>query len=53
MIRANFSRFVAMSLACVVLMGTSVPASAQVAPPKTKGKAAAKILIDLNKATAD
>jgi competence protein ComEA len=54
MIRVNFTRYVAVSLSCVVLLGTSVATQGQTAPPKTTSKkAAAKVVIDLNKATVE
>ena len=51
----NFTKFVAVPLSCVVLLCTSAATRGQTAPPKTasKAKAAAKVVLDLNKATAD
>jgi competence protein ComEA len=53
MIRANFTKFVAVPLSCVILLSTSVATQGQTAPPKTASKAASKVILDLNKATAD
>jgi competence protein ComEA len=52
---ANFAKLVAVPLSCVVLLSTSVATQGQTAPPKTttKSKAAAKVILDLNKATVE
>jgi competence protein ComEA len=49
----NFTKIVAVPLSCVVLMGMSVASLGQTAPQKTKAKAKAKVVLDLNKATAE
>ena len=51
----NFTKIVAVPLSCVILLGMSVATHGQTAPPKTpsKAKAAAKAVLDLNKATAE
>jgi competence protein ComEA len=51
----NFAKLVAVPLSCVVLLSTSVATQGQTAPSKTasKAKAAATVVLDLNKATAE
>jgi competence protein ComEA len=51
----NFAKLVAVPLSCVVLLSTSVATQGQTAPSKTasKAKAAATLVLDLNKATAE
>ena len=54
MIRANFTKFVAVPLSCVVLVSMSAAIQGQTAPAKKASKAkAAKVVLDLNTATAD
>ncbi len=55
MICANFTKLVAVPLSCVILLSASVATRGQTAPPKatSKAKAAANVILDLNKATAD
>src|ERR1700678_3262344 len=52
---ANFAKLVAVPLSCVVLLSSSVATQGQTAPSKTatKAKAAATVVLDLNKATAE
>jgi competence protein ComEA len=52
---ASFAKLVAVPLSCVVLLSTSVATQGQTAPSKTasKAKAAATVVLDLNKATAE
>ena len=52
---ANFAKLVSVPLSCIILVSTSVATHGQTAPPKTasKAKAAAKIVLDLNTATAE
>jgi competence protein ComEA len=52
---ANLAKLVAVPLSCVALLSTSVAAQGQTAPSKTatKAKAAATVVLDLNKATAE
>ncbi len=55
MICANLTKLVAVPLSCVILLSAPVATRGQTAPPKTtsKAKAAAKVILDLNTATAD
>jgi competence protein ComEA len=52
---ANFAKLVAIPLSCVVLLTSSVATQGQTAPPQTasKAKAAATVILDLNKATTE
>jgi competence protein ComEA len=52
---ANFAKLVSVPLSCVIILSTAVATRGQTAPPKTasKAKAAAKVVLDLNKATAE
>ena len=52
---ATFTKFVAVPLACFAVLCTGVTTQGQTAPPTSqpKTKASAKVLLDLNKATAD
>jgi competence protein ComEA len=51
---ANFTKFVAVPLSCVVLLNLSAATHGQLSPPKTvKTKTVAKAALDLNKATAE
>ena len=55
MSRAPFTKLVAVPLSCAMLLIACVETRAQTAPPKTasKAKTAAKVVLDLNKATAE
>lgn len=55
MSRARFMTLLAVPLSCAILLGTIAATRAQTAPPKAaaKGKTAPKVILDLNKATAD
>jgi competence protein ComEA len=52
---AIFTKLLAVPLSCAMLLSTCVATRAQTAPPKTasKAKTAAKVVLDLNKATAE
>ena len=55
MASATFTKFVAVPLACFAVLCTGVTTQGQTAPQTSppKAKASAKVLLDLNKATAD
>ncbi len=55
MSRATFTNLLAVPLSCAVLLSAHGATRAQTAPKKTdsKAKTAAKVVLDLNKATAE
>jgi competence protein ComEA len=55
MLRATFTKIVAVPLACFAVLSTGVTTQGQTAPQTSspKAKASSKVLLDLNKATAD
>jgi competence protein ComEA len=55
MVCATFTKFVAVPLACFAVLSTGIATQGQTAPQTSapKAKASAKVLLDLNKATAD